>query len=384
MKVVYLGGIPFTDLEFPLIRELQNHNIDLYVYYYVGGKSCKGGLIDIDRVEKVDKIISASEYESFQSFSGYINLDKVYVINNYHWQKWHIQSWLIWIKFIKHAVSHHPNVFHFVWPLNYQRKLLFLWNISKVLTVHDPIPHSSQLSNSNERNRIQSFRHVNKLILLNDIQIKSFIEKYNIPPNKIACSSLGSYDCINFLGSKTVCKFSKYILFFGQIQAHKGIDVLLEAMKEVHEHIPSLGCVIAGKGNFHFDICQYSNFDHIEIRNRYINIQELSGLLKGCLFAVCPYKDATQSGVVQTAFSAGVPLIVTDVGSLPSSVPNEEMGLVIPPNNVEALAKAIIRLSSDNDLLDKFRSNIENKWRKTMSWKKIAEQYVQVYNSLNC
>lgn len=70
---------------------------------------------------------------------------------------------------------------------------------------------------------------------------------------------------------------------------------------------------------------------------------QLAGLLNDALFAVCPYKDATQSGVIQTAFSMDCPVIGTDVGALPEAIDNGVTGLIVPPCNSEALAHAIIR-----------------------------------------
>ena len=105
------------------------------------------------------------------------------------------------------------------------------------------------------------------------------------------------------------------------------------------------------------------------------------GLLKGCLFAVAPYKDATQSGVVQTSFSAGVPIIVTNVGTMPLMVTNEMTGYVIPPNDVNSLAYSIIKLASNKELIKEFSHNIETFWKKEMSWETIGEKYVEFYST---
>lgn len=84
-----------------------------------------------------------------------------------------------------------------------------------------------------------------------------------------------------------------------------------------------MNLVIAGGGQIYFDFKPYENLNYIKLINEYIPISSLSGLLQNALFAVCPYKDATQSGVVQMAFSANVPLIVTNVGDLPNAVKME-------------------------------------------------------------
>ncbi len=63
---------------------------------------------------------------------------------------------------------------------------------------------------------------------------------------------------------------------------------------------------------------------------------------------VLPYISATQSGVVQLAFGFGKPVITTRVGGLQEVVRDGYNGLVVPPQNEEALAEAIVRYLSED------------------------------------
>ena len=122
--------------------------------------------------------------------------------------------------------------------------------------------------------------------------------------------------------------------------------------------------------------------DYVEWIHRYVGVRELAGLLKKALFVVCPYKDATQSGVVQTAFAMGVPVVASNVGSLPSVITNNVNGILVPPCNAKVLADAIIALAGDMELLKSFEVNIQSKWKKDMGWNEVANDYIQVYKSL--
>lgn len=134
---------------------------------------------------------------------------------------------------------------------------------------------------------------------------------------------------------------AKYILFFGYISSYKGLEYLCEAMMKVHKSHPEVKLVIAGGGNIYFDWKPYKDLDYIILRNHFVDLPELAGLLSECEFSVCPYKDATQSGVVQTAFSLGVPMLVTNVGALPDVVKDGQNGLVVPPCDSSSLVGAI-------------------------------------------
>ena len=56
---------------------------------------------------------------------------------------------------------------------------------------------------------------------------------------------------------------------------------------------------------------------------------------------VQPYRNATQSGVTPLAYHFEVPMIVTNVGGLPSLVPDGKVGLIAEPN-AESIAEKII------------------------------------------
>jgi glycosyltransferase involved in cell wall biosynthesis len=79
----------------------------------------------------------------------------------------------------------------------------------------------------------------------------------------------------------------------------------------------------------------------VTIDNRYIPDEELGAYLQAADVVVLPYRTATQSAVVQLAFGHGRPVITTNVGGLAEAVADGHTGLIVPPEDVEALAGAI-------------------------------------------
>jgi len=137
------------------------------------------------------------------------------------------------------------------------------------------------------------------------------------------------------------------ILFFGFIRKYKGLDLLLEAMND--ERIKQSGIKLLVAGEFYEDAKQYQELiDRLGIRNQlilktdFIQDSEVKYYLCAADAVVQPYRNATQSGVTPLAYHFEKPMIVTNVGGLPSLVANEKAGLVTEPEP-RAIATAILK-----------------------------------------
>jgi glycosyltransferase involved in cell wall biosynthesis len=69
---------------------------------------------------------------------------------------------------------------------------------------------------------------------------------------------------------------------------------------------------------------------------------------------VLPYVEASQSGVVPTAYGFKKPIIATNVGSIDEIVDDGKTGLIVPCQDPRALAEAIIKLLNDDELRKKW------------------------------
>ena len=383
MKILYLGSISTSDSDFPLINELEHQGQDVRYYVPISKQMCCAGTIEIKKVKNKTSIIPFYEYVEMQPYKDYLNLEKSFFINQIDFRARDIRTILIWIKLYFVILLWKPDVLHFSWPQSKFRKLLYFLPFKKVLTVHDPFKHSSNKSKKEEKDRIYAFNKVDEIVLLNDVQKNDFCQFYQIESSKVHVNKMGNFNYFNQIEPSFLTTSSNFILYFGYISGYKGLEFLCEAMVKVHETHPNTKLVIAGGGKIYFDYSKYKQMEYIELYNRYISIPELSGLLKKCLFSVCPYRDATQSGVVQTSFSVNVPVIVTNVGALPSVVEHQKTGMVVEKENVDALAEAMNLLLDSQLLLKTMRLNIQEYWQPKMNWAPIAQQYLKIYKNIN-
>lgn len=381
MRIIYYTQPFFSDCDFPLIRELQKRESRFRVYIPVQSFRIKSGLLNLKKLKKLPGLYRASKYPELKVYQKYLDLRKIYIINLPDSSRKTINR-LVWALVFFHMLCFWPKIFHFNWQLEGRERWLYKLPVRKYMTVHDPLSHSSVKSEWEEQSRIIAFNNSDRFILLSDVLKKTFSNKYKIPESRIDIARMGEFSHLRYLKPIEGTISFPYILFFGQILSYKGIEYLCEAMTIVHKVCPELHLVIAGNGKIYFDYSPYEGLDYIHLKNEFIPIDELAGLLQDAMFTVCPYKDATQSGVVQTSFSCNTPIIVTNVGALPKVVKHNETGLVVPPQNTKSLADAIIRLTTAPDLLNTFKKNIEHKWRPSMSWGPIADIYLQSYQKI--
>ena len=143
------------------------------------------------------------------------------------------------------------------------------------------------------------------------------------------------------------------ILFFGFIRKYKGLDLLLQAMKILKEQQQQglfIGCKLLVAGEYYEDKQQYDDLikelnvaDQLILRTDFIPDSEVKYYLSSADFVIQPYRNATQSGVTPLAYHFEKPMLVTNVGGLPSLVPDGKVGLVAEPNP-EAIAAKIQEL----------------------------------------
>ena len=162
----------------------------------------------------------------------------------------------------------------------------------------------------------------------------------------------------------------KYILFFGFIRKYKGLDLLLDAMKD--ERIKQAGIKLIVAGEFYGDgdtylqqIQQNGIGDSVKLFTSFIPNDEIKYYFSATDLVVQPYRTATQSGITQVAYHFEKPMVVTNVGGLAEVVPDGKVGFVTAPDATE-IASAILKFYETDSLPD-LKSNIATEKQK-YSW----------------
>lgn len=173
------------------------------------------------------------------------------------------------------------------------------------------------------------------------------------------------------------------ILFFGTMQAYKGLDTLLDAFSLVRTRRPSARLVIAGAPSGDTDLPglrrRAAAIGGTEVRAGYVPMPDVAPLFSAARVVVAPYRYANASGVVALAQTFARPVVATTVGDLPAVVEDGATGLLVPPESPEALADALERLLDDDQLADRMGDAALHRSQSTAAWPLVAERVVAVY-----
>jgi len=382
MKVAYISPTFLSDVDLSFLSELQKQ-ADIDYYIQLSPLYLRGAAVNISRQHAEPGVLESTVYPELQKMGGLFPLERTFVVNDTGRHSYSPASFLCYYKLYQRLKAGGYDVIHFTHPFMPAGFILYRLKDRMLMTVHDPLPHSSEMSRMNSWIRNKAFSSVSRFVILNQAQKAEFIQYYHLQRARIYDSLLSSYTYLRaYVKERNAA--ARYILLFGQISSHKGADYMLRAMEEIHQGFPDVRLVVAGRWKWNFaELDRYARLDYIDIQNRFIPDDELANLINDSLFVVVPYLDATQSGVVMSAFAFCKPCIATRVGGLPEMVVQGRYGLIVPPRDSHAIAEAAGQLLSSPARLSQMAANIRADYHEgEKSWKHIAAETADIYQSV--
>lgn len=237
------------------------------------------------------------------------------------------------------------------------------------------------------------FVHTNRMKteLVSDFKVPS--HKIVLIPygwnNAVPNTELTSQEARRRLG---LSEENKVILFFGNIAPYKGLEFLVSAFEGIAKSDRLVRLIIAGRprgpkdywGQIKETIAHSSWRDQIIQRIEYISDEDTEIYFKAADILVLPYVYIFQSGVLFMAYSYGLPVIATDVGSLKEEIFEGKTGFICEPKNPESLARSIgIYFQSDlYRKLETRRHAIQNFAKEKYSWNIVGNITAAAYSEL--
>lgn len=219
-----------------------------------------------------------------------------------------------------------------------------------VSTVHSDKPYSAL-----ERMVLAS----SDLVLACGAQVKRNISGF-VPSGKVGVlnNAIRKPENGSLLRDDVLSKYgfrieSKLVLSLGRLIKLKGYDVLIEAFRRVVAEVPEAVLLIGGDGDEKSRLIGLVDSAGLEKSIRMPGlVSEIHELLSACdLYVNSSHWEGLPMTLLE-AMAHGKPMIATKVGGNPEVVHDGVTGLLVPPEDPQKLADAIIRMLRD----DSFRT----------------------------
>ena len=215
---------------------------------------------------------------------------------------------------------------------------------------------------------------------------KLHIIPYGVEPElfeKISAQSVAN------LKKKLNIQEDELVLFaLGRIVWKKGFDYLIRAVPTVLKHIPNLKIIIGGDGSDLNSLKQLVcslGLDNVVHFPGAIYRNEIPVYFHLCdVFVMPAIHDPkgnvdTCPNVMLEAMASGKPVVASNISGIPLVVSHEENGLLVEEKNSAELAAAILKLLASKKLRDEFGKASKTKVHRFLTWTKIAQQFLTVY-----
>jgi len=175
----------------------------------------------------------------------------------------------------------------------------------------------------------------------------------------------------------------KNLLFFGLIRHYKGLDILLEAFRQLDD---SYQLIVAGEPYGSFEPYQkiidtLPGKDRIKLIPEYIKDADVKKYFSAADVTVLPYRSATQSGISSISYHFEVPMIVTAVGGLTQTVGDTGTGLVAQEASPECILQEIQRYFGSEAIREDCIRHIRQE-KERLSWSRFCSGLVEFAESI--
>jgi glycosyltransferase involved in cell wall biosynthesis len=321
-----------------------------------------------------------------------------------------VQYVVEWLRLILYLRSERPDVVVFGeirWGFErFFLQLLKAFGLKLADIVHDVRTYDTRRGSTSilqeSQKHLALYNHIYGLFDVLFVHDRSnyddFVALYEVPTDRVHEIPLGTNEIIlEMTPSHTPAELAAelgvpedkpVVLFFGTITKYKGLEDLLSALPVVLEKIDA-HLVVAGFPAKDVDpdvlMQQAADLgieDQITWYLDYVPNEQIVPLLKLSNVVVFPYRAITQSAVMQIAYACGSPVVATRVGGLPDVVEDGGSGLLVDPENPQALANAIVHIISDRETAERMGERARELSELRYSWLRVGEKVKSVLEKL--
>lgn len=210
------------------------------------------------------------------------------------------------------------------------------------------------------------YRHAEHVFVMSHHVRKSLIEQYNGEPNRSTCVFAGSNVDPKPVAMHNDDYANQTVLFVGVDWNRKGGPTLLAAFDLVLRELPAAKLVIVG-------CTPEVSHPRVVVVGRVTREEVKKQMTRASLFCL-PTRIEPFGIVVVEAFYHNLPVVASRIGAMPDLVAEGKTGTLVPVDQPQALASALIQLLSDPAKCRHFGESGNQFVRQNYSWNAVGEK----------
>jgi glycosyltransferase involved in cell wall biosynthesis len=172
------------------------------------------------------------------------------------------------------------------------------------------------------------------------------------------------------------------VLCFGTVRPYKGVDVLIEAFRQVRgAELWVVGRPLKGSMEPYHRLARAAP-GRVRFVTRYVGEAQIPAFFRRADLVVLPHRSVDQSGVLYVALAFGKAIVMSAVGGFEEAVQDHGVGRLVPPGDPDGLAAAVSELLEDPAERAELGQRAAAAATGPYSWDEVARRTLQLYEEL--
>lgn len=175
------------------------------------------------------------------------------------------------------------------------------------------------------------------------------------------------------------------LLCLGRLAPVKGVDLALRALASIAGRFPEVRLVVAGDGPERTRLEQQAvelGLGRVVEFTGWIAPDDIPALMNTVTIAVIPSRSESFSLVALEAALMARPVVAAHVGGIPEVVVHQQTGLLVEPENSDALAEAMAFLLDHSATATRMGQAARRRAQRVFSWERQVHAYDALYRRL--
>ncbi|MBI2107392.1 glycosyltransferase family 4 protein [Candidatus Woesearchaeota archaeon] len=374
---------------FGIVKLLRNEGHDLYLFSYDSESRKDEHSLILKHTKKRSKflfhrfIFNPIVYRELKQYVKEINPDIIHMHNNYAYSV----SVLLALRKFDIPVIHHVHDWGLICPTSwsvYKKNLQVCRSVEgiqiKCLTSGCLPLHHWALTCFRNKMRIKLERENINLFISPSIRLRDYLKEHNLVP------AIWLPHFIEFENIKVKIPKQDTILYVGVLSVNKGVEYLIKSFPLIKEKMKNAKLHIVGDGpernkleqlsrelNIENDVKFFGKIPHDKVIEAYGEAKIL--VMPSIWMENSPF-------VLYEAMSAGKPVVASNRGGIVDLVRNGVNGAIVEPANPEEIAKNVIKILKDKNLLKQYSLKSQKIIQEEFTTEKHLKYLNNIYKDL--